>query len=81
MFISNNQIFERLKELGWNSPTINENNRIYGLALIYNTEIEQSMDQQAMGTDNQQMEEEDALHKEQRCKINLTLFIMQTNDF
>jgi hypothetical protein len=39
------------------------------------------MDQQAMGTDNQQMEEEDALHKEQRCKINLTLFIMQTNDF
>ncbi len=81
MSISNNQIFERLKELGWNPPTINENNRIYGLALIYNTEIEQSMDQQTKGTDDHQMEEEDALHKYQRRKINLTLFIIQTNDF
>ncbi len=81
MSISNNQIFERLQELGWNPPTINENNRMYGLALIYNAEIEQSMDEDEIGTDDHQMKEQDDSHKDQRRKINLTLFIVQINEF
>ncbi|CAF4943129.1 unnamed protein product, partial [Rotaria sp. Silwood1] len=33
MSMSNEQIFDRLQELGLNPPAINENNRMYGLAL------------------------------------------------
>jgi hypothetical protein len=74
MSISNDEIFERLQELGWNPPTINDNNRMYGLALIYNAEIDQMVDAKVSPTDDHTTEGQDRLYKEQRRKINSTLF-------
>ncbi|CAF5219371.1 unnamed protein product, partial [Rotaria magnacalcarata] len=69
MSMSNEQIFDRLKQLGCNSPTINENNRMHGLALIYNSELELNSDVDDMVSDDQDMEQK-LLCKEQRRKID-----------
>ncbi|CAF3442820.1 unnamed protein product [Rotaria socialis] len=69
MSMSNEQIFDRLKQLGCNPPTINENNRMYGLAMIYNFELELNSDIDDMVSDDQDMEQK-LLCKEQQRKID-----------
>ncbi len=81
MSISNNQILARPQELGWYPPIINDINRMYGFALVYNAQIEQGRDQEETGADDYQMEEVVALYKDQQRKINLILCIVKINEF
>lgn len=69
--ISNNEIFERLRDLGLNPPIINEANRMYGLALIYNNEIDKSVNEYELQIDSQQVLE-CSLNNDQRRKDHTT---------
>ncbi|CAF1381218.1 unnamed protein product [Rotaria magnacalcarata] len=80
MSMSNEQIFDRLKQLGCNSPTINENNRMHGLALIYNSELELNSDVDDMVSDDQDMEQK-LLCKEQRLVSPNTTCQVNWNDY
>ncbi|CAF4603708.1 unnamed protein product [Rotaria socialis] len=73
MSMSNEQIFDRLKQLGCNPPTINENNRMYGLAMIYNFELELNSDVDDMVFDDQDMEQK-LLCKEQQLVSPKTIY-------
>ncbi|CAF1498631.1 unnamed protein product [Adineta steineri] len=53
--MSDSQISERLRDLGWNPPVINETNRMYGLAVIYNNQMDQSMGEDELQMDSQQI--------------------------
>ncbi|CAF1985909.1 unnamed protein product [Rotaria magnacalcarata] len=44
MSITNSALFTRLQELGYNPPEINDQNRMYALALIYDEDMEQRHD-------------------------------------
>jgi hypothetical protein len=72
IMMSDNEILARLHDLGWNPGTINDTNRKYGLALIYNAEMDQCMDEGDSGIDPQEIVEH-SLHNDQRRKNNLTL--------
>ncbi|CAF4449887.1 unnamed protein product, partial [Rotaria magnacalcarata] len=45
MSMSNQELFNRLQQLGCNPPAINDKNRMFALALIYNLELEQGINQ------------------------------------
>ncbi|CAM4896935.1 unnamed protein product [Rotaria socialis] len=79
MSMSNEQIFDRLKQLGCNPPTINENNRMYGLAMIYNFELELNSDVDDMVFDDQDMEQK-LLCKEQQLVSPKTIYQKNNED-
>lgn len=64
MSLSNEQIFDRLQELGWNPPPINESNRMYGMALIYNDELDK-----VDTVDNEQIDIDELEKEVNRCNI------------
>ncbi len=64
--MSDNEILERLRDLGWSPPPINENNRMYGLALIFNAEMDQCMDEGEIGVDSQQRVEHSSYNDQRR---------------
>ena len=68
MSISNNDIFQRLRQLGLNPPTINDNNKMFGLALIYNAEMEQDIQDDQVASDHDETDHEYSLYKDPRPK-------------
>lgn len=53
--MTNQEIFYRLQQLGYDPPPINDKNRMYGLAMIYNSELELNID------DNETLFEEEIM--------------------
>ncbi|CAF1292858.1 unnamed protein product [Adineta ricciae] len=78
--ISNTEIYERLQDLGLSPPMINEANRMYGLALIYNIEIDKSMDEDELQIDSQQVSG-CSLHNDQRLVSPKSTFQLNWMDY
>lgn len=68
MSMSNEQIFDRLQQLGCDPPPINENNRMYALAMIYNSELEMNIDQYESPLE-EEIGEYSTINKNQRRKL------------
>ena len=79
MSISNNEIFQRLQQLGLNPPTINNHNRMFGLALIYNAEMEEDKQDEEVASDYDRIDHEHPLYKDPRRKWYSPLFYVELN--
>lgn len=84
MSISNNEIFQRLQQLGLNPPTINNRNRMFGLALIYNAEMEEDKQEEdkqdeEVASDYDRMDHEHPLYKDPRREWYSPLFYVELN--
>ncbi len=76
MSMSDIEIFKCLHELGLDPPPINDRNRGYALALIYNNKIDENIDDKETEEYEHTTNEHDFIYKEQRRNIYLIIFLL-----